>query len=637
MYVSYMHRNRMHWVVIPMCGRGQRFRDAGYVEPKALIPLMGRALLFHVLDGLPAGTNVRLICSGEYERCQIKDRVVNEFSALVFDIVFLHQETRGAAETVLLGVRDLGDSTITCMDCDTVYHALDITGLRGNSVCTFRDDGETSQYSFVDVKSGVLTRIVEKERISNVACTGIYSFSSSREFVAHASAVISSNIRNRGEFYMSTVIQHMITAGVQFHNHSMNVDEFTVAGTPIQLRVACIRLSKTEQSKKRFCFDLDGTLVTPPDVPGDYTTVRPIERNIMFLRQLKSMGHHIIVHTARRMRTHHGNVAAVTADIGMITLRSMRDLNIPYDEFMFGKPYADFYIDDKAVHSNSDVQRDTGFYVERIAPRSFHSMTHMTMKTIRKHGSDLSAEISFYQKLPVELRHLFPCMLSYDTQNTWYDMQYVEGLPISNLYTSALLTKDHLLQILDGLDQIHRASKNAEHIDSKQNYIPKLLARTTTHPEVYSRYSETSEFIDALVAYFDEYVPDMVCIIHGDPVFTNIVLEHDNTSLRFIDPRGKMGDQLTPYGDALYDYAKVYQSLIGYDEILLNKSEVSPEYRRELVTAFESTISCNMLHVKWITCLLLFSLLPLHEERVANECFALLRREIAPLMTNTSG
>ena len=35
--------------------------------------------------------------------------------------------------------------------------------------------------------------------------------------------------------------------------------------------------------------------------------------------------------------------------------------------------------------------------------------------------------------------------------------------------------------------------------------------------------------------------------------------------------RGKVGDKLTIYGDWLYDWAKIYQSIIGYDEILLSK------------------------------------------------------------------
>ena len=31
---------------------------------------------------------------------------------------------------------------------------------------------------------------------------------------------------------------------------------------------------------------------------------------------------------------------------------------------------------------------------------------------------------------------------------------------------------------------------------------------------------------------------------------------------------GKIDEELTIYGDFIYDYAKIYQSLFGYDEII---------------------------------------------------------------------
>ena len=48
------------------------------------------------------------------------------------------------------------------------------------------------------------------------------------------------------------------------------------------------------------------------------------------------------------MRTHSGNTAKVIADIGKTTLDWLAKYDIPYDEIMFGKPWADIYIDDNA-------------------------------------------------------------------------------------------------------------------------------------------------------------------------------------------------------------------------------------------------------------------------------------------------
>ena len=44
--------------------------------------------------------------------------------------------------------------------------------------------------------------------------------------------------------------------------------------------------------------------------------------------------HIIIIYTARRMKTHKGNVGKITADIGKITFDTLEKFNIPYDDFI---------------------------------------------------------------------------------------------------------------------------------------------------------------------------------------------------------------------------------------------------------------------------------------------------------------
>ena len=86
------------------------------------------------------------------------------------------------------------------------------------------------------------------------------------------------------------------------------------------------------------------------------------------------------------------------------------------------------------------------------------------------------------------------------------------------------------------------------------------------------------------------------------------------TGIKFIDMRGKQGNEVTLYGDVYYDLAKVYQSLIGYDNIL-NGIEIDDAYRSELVNYFESMLGEEALNkIKLITASLLISMLPLHED-----------------------
>ena len=52
--------------------------------------------------------------------------------------------------------------------------------------------------------------------------------------------------------------------------------------------------------------------------------------------------------------------------------------------------------------------------------------------------------------------------------------------------------------------------------------------------------------------------------------------------------RGKINNELTILGDELYDWAKIYQSLIGYDEILIDKF-ISKSYKDKIINHFISS------------------------------------------------
>ena len=50
---------------------------------------------------------------------------------------------------------------------------------------------------------------------------------------------------------------------------------------------------------------------------------------------------------------------------------------------------------------------------------------------------------------------------------------------------------------------------------------------------------------------------------------------------------GKVRDKLTIYGDWIYDWAKIYQSIIGYNEILLFKI-IDTNYKENIISIFKN-------------------------------------------------
>lgn len=53
-------------IIIPMAGHGDRFRSAGYRDPKPLIPIDGKPMIAHVLALFPGETDVLLLCNSDH-------------------------------------------------------------------------------------------------------------------------------------------------------------------------------------------------------------------------------------------------------------------------------------------------------------------------------------------------------------------------------------------------------------------------------------------------------------------------------------------------------------------------------------------------------------------------------------------
>ena len=166
-------------------------------------------------------------------------------------------------------------------------------------------------------------------------------------------------------------------------------------------------------------------------------------------------------------------------------------------------------------------------------------------------------------------------------------------------------------------------------INIYENYSKKIEKRYASYN--YNVYQDHNEIFNEINNYLKEYEnlkKGRISVIHGDTVMTNIIINEYN-KIKFIDMRGKVGTQLTIYGDWLYDWAKLYQSLIGYDNIILNK-DVNTKYQEILINYFTDYFiklfsEEDFNNLKMITKSLLFSLIPLHNNDNCHKFYKLIR------------
>ena len=600
-------------IVIPIGGIGQRFKDEGYDLPKPLISVLGKPMIYHVINSLDLENTdiVYIVYHNHLKEFNFETLIKFYFRNVNIKFVSLDYLTKGAAETVLRGLEtfteDKLNDNVLLLDCDTFY-SDDIIGKyksqsNKNTIFYFNSTDPKPIFSYITLENNKVTDIKEKIKISDNANTGAYGFESGAELKQYCNKVLGLD----KEVYISCVYEEMLKDGKAISG--TEIVNFNCVGTPLQLKTYCNKY-KEFAKPLRVCFDLDNTLVTHPTIQGDYTSVLPIQRNIDYLRLLHRLGHTIIIYTARRFRTHKGNVGAIVADIGKVTFDTLDKFGIPYDEIFFGKPYAQYYIDDLAVNANSSLDKALGIYDTDIAPRSFNKVEY-TDNTVIKHTSN-EGEVYWYKNIPESVKEYFPKVIN--IQDNRIELERIDGVSYSYLYTSKQLTSNHLLVLISSLRNIHSCDKPIEAVNIYSNYSRKLRQRITEHPEIYIKYGIVDLLIKITYSLqeYEEKQGGLSGIIHGDPVFTNVF--ETPTGIKFIDMRGKQGDEVTLYGDVYYDLAKVYQSLIGYDNIL-NGIEIDDAYRSELVTYFENMISKEVLDkIKLITASLLISMLPLHDD-----------------------
>jgi len=94
------------------------------------------------------------------------------------------------------------------------------------------------------------------------------------------------------------------------------------------------------QSGRTFCFDIDGIVATL--APGnDYSEAQPRADVIALVNKVYDAGHRVLLHTAR------GSVTGI--DWKEFTVNQLKEWGVKYHELSFGKPAADFYVDDRMI------------------------------------------------------------------------------------------------------------------------------------------------------------------------------------------------------------------------------------------------------------------------------------------------
>ena len=603
---------------ILLCGGiGSRYNN--YSLPKPLNFINGRHMIEYTIANIPSD-EIYIIYNMFLDEYNFKEIVVNLFKKKTIHFARLEYLTRGAVESAYIGIKQFefdcnDDDNIVFIDNDNMHTLGTLTSAKFDThfIGYGIDESEKTNYSFIRIDNDKVIDIAEKHKISNNFCCGLYGFRNATVFESCALNVLQNNDKTNNEFYFSQLYKSILEKDTI---SPVYIEKTQHIGSYNELVNHLLDIPKP---KLRICFDLDNTLVTYPTIVNDYTSVKPIAKNIDLLNMFKGQGHDIIIYTARRMTTHNNNVGKVIKDIALTTINTLEKFDIPYDELIFGKPIADIYIDDRAFNPFVEKISHHGFFMEtsdflpnKIIPNKYNSIQFVENHIIKTGPTKfMRGELFFYQNIPAELSYMFPKLLKSSSgcqDQITIELEYVKGLPLFYLYKHKLVTFKIIDGLFDSLRKIHgfRISDYPNNSQVHNNYFAKIEDRFKNKDDYYFEDAEAvyQEIVSGLER---NYSADIVSVIHGDFWFSNIFLMYDD-SFKFIDMKGQVDGILTIGGDRYYDYGKMYQSILGYD-LVLNGIEPDREYLKIMQDYF--ILKCvenglNTEYLKYVTKSLIF-------------------------------
>jgi len=119
-------------IIIPIGGQGARFTDAGYTRPKPLIHVLGKPMIYWVLDHIQPTQHDHIIIVHhvQLDTYHFDHLIRSRYPAYNFHFVSLHHQTRGPIETIHHALSQIKldlSQPLVSLDCDTFY-TCDVNG-----------------------------------------------------------------------------------------------------------------------------------------------------------------------------------------------------------------------------------------------------------------------------------------------------------------------------------------------------------------------------------------------------------------------------------------------------------------------------------------------------------------------------
>lgn len=242
-------------VVIPMSGLGQRFIDAGYIDPKPLIEIDGKPIIEHVVNLFPGELDIKFICNDKHLKETDMRLVLNSISpsCKIYEVPTEGRE--GPVHAVSLVYDNINDDDEVIVSyCDygsywNYEEFLNDTRIRNadGAIACYRGFHPhmlgTDNYAFLkETEYGTrwMEKIQEKQpftddRMSEYASNGTYYFKTGAIMKKYFKMLMDQKIKVKKEYYVSMVYNLLVSDNLSVS--IFEIEHMLQWGTPYDLEI----------------------------------------------------------------------------------------------------------------------------------------------------------------------------------------------------------------------------------------------------------------------------------------------------------------------------------------------------------------------------------------------------------------
>jgi len=210
-------------IIIPMAGKGTRFKEKGYTFPKPLIEIAGKPMVQYALEAFrefPEDTEYIFVVLKEDILCFNIDKFLTQLmKEKKYQIIAREGISDGAAITVKEALEKLNlqnsDEEIIVANCDQkiIWDEKAFLNMKKGNHVILTFESIHPKWSFAEVKEGRVVRVAEKIPISNIATVGMYHFQKIKDLYWGINQMIKKNSTVNGEFYVCPTYNELIARG----------------------------------------------------------------------------------------------------------------------------------------------------------------------------------------------------------------------------------------------------------------------------------------------------------------------------------------------------------------------------------------------------------------------------------------